>query len=258
MMSRALRLRTISTIVMMPIVLIAVYVGGWWLASGLSLFYVFSANEWSRICEEGGSTPVSWLNLFGGLPIIYIGFSGHLALLWPTLALLFAVNLVIPPFIGLSGGTVGMDLFGQIYMSLPLSFLLRLRAFGFTPAALALILVWASDIGAYLVGSAIGRHKLSARLSPGKSWEGLAGGLAFAIITGGVALPIFLHRTVLEGVLIGAAASVLAACGDLGESAIKRWANAKDSGNFMPGHGGFLDRVDSLLFALPALYYLLR
>ncbi len=257
-MRGALWIRVVSTIVVAPIVVLMVWAGGLWLLVGLTGFYVLGAHEWSRICQEGGSIPVSWLNFFGGLPILYLGFSGHLTLLWPVLATLLAVNLVIPPFIGLSGGTVGMDLFGQVYIALPLAFLELLRAHGFLPAAVTLFLVWGSDIGAYFIGSAVGRHPLSPRLSPKKSWEGLIGGILFAGVIGFLLIPPWLHRDPLFGLGVGLAAGLLSSIGDLGESAIKRWANAKDSGRFMPGHGGLLDRIDSLLFALPALYYLLR
>jgi phosphatidate cytidylyltransferase len=257
-MPGVLWLRIASTIVVAPLVVLLVWAGGPWLVLGLSGFYLLGAHEWSRICEEGGSIPVSWLNFFGGLPILYLGYSGQLGLLFPVLAALLAVNLVIPPFIGLSGGTVGMDLFGQIYIALPLAFLELLRAHGFMPALLALLLVWGSDIGAYFVGSAFGRHPLSPRLSPKKSWEGLIGGILTAGLIGLLLIPPWQDRSALFGLAVGLAAGVLSSVGDLGESAIKRWANAKDSGRFMPGHGGLLDRIDSLLFALPALYYLLR
>jgi phosphatidate cytidylyltransferase len=253
-----LLLRVASTIVAMPLVLLLVYLGGYYLLFGLVGFYLLGAHEWSRICEEGGSIPVSWLNFFGGLPILWVAFTGQMWLMWPAMALLLAVNLIIPPLIGLSGGTVGMDLFGQVYIALPLAYLFLLRAHGFNPTAEALILVWAADIGAYLVGSKFGRHKLSPRLSPGKTWEGAAGGILFAVIAGVALMPGMLDRSIWYGALVGLITGLLAVLGDLGESAIKRWANTKDSGSFMPGHGGLLDRIDSLLFALPLLYYLLR
>ena len=254
----ALGLRTASMIIAIPVVLTLVYLGGYYLLFGLVGFYLLGAHEWSRICQDGGSIPVSWLNFFGGLPILWIAFTGHMWLMWPAMALLLSVNLIIPPLIGLSGGTVGMDLFGQVYIALPLAYLFLLRAHGFANTASALILVWAADIGAYLIGSKFGRHKLSPRLSPGKTWEGTAGGILFAVVAGIVLSAFLLRRGVPFGVLVGAVTGLLAVLGDLGESAIKRWANTKDSGSFLPGHGGLLDRIDSLLFALPLLYYLLR
>lgn len=250
--------RTISVLIAVPTLLLIIHAGGAVLLVALMGFYLLGAHEWSFICQAGGSIPVSWLNFFGGLPILWVAYSGHLNWMFPVMAGLLAVNLIIPPFVGLSGGTVGMDLFGQIYIALPLSYLMLLRGVGFMPILVALILVWASDIAAFFTGSLMGRHKLSPRLSPKKSWEGLIGGFIAASAAGAILIPAMLHRSFEFGVLVGAATGVLTVLGDLGESAIKRWAQTKDSGNFMPGHGGLLDRIDSLLFALPALYYLLR
>jgi phosphatidate cytidylyltransferase len=128
--------------------------------------------------------------------------------------------------------------------------------FGALRLLFAFALVWAADIGAYFTGQALGRHKLAAAVSPGKTWEGLFGGLAWALLVAGAA-GAWLFR--LEGaawlpfLLLSAAVVLLSIVGDLGESLLKRQAGAKDSGTLLPGHGGMLDRVDSLLAALPAL-----
>ena len=118
------------------------------------------------------------------------------------------------------------------------------------------------DTFAYFVGRAIGRHKLAPRLSAKKTWEGAVGGLVMAVVGGlliwltffklGSGFPLSLSFTVLVSVLIAVAAQT----GDLVESALKRSAGAKDSGGILPGHGGMLDRFDSLLFTGPTLYYL--
>ena len=146
-----------------------------------------------------------------------------------------------------------------------------------------LIVVFACDTGAFAIGRLVGRHRMAPRLSPNKTWEGAAGGLAAsvgaALLVGlafDLALPVW-HRALIGSVsipgpafylspvimpvwqqaLIGAVASVAAQVGDLFESALKRAANVKDSGSIMPGHGGVLDRMDSILFALPAVFYML-
>jgi len=123
-------------------------------------------------------------------------------------------------------------------------------------------LVWAADIGAYFTGQAMGRHKLAPAVSPGKTWEGVLGGLAWSLAIAAVA-GLWLFK--LQGaaawvpfLLLCAAVVVLSIVGDLGESLIKRQAGAKDSGTLLPGHGGLLDRIDSLLAALPALALGLR
>ena len=122
---------------------------------------------------------------------------------------------------------------------------------------LMFVMVWLNDTGAFLVGSAIGSHRLFERLSPKKSWEGFFGGLAFSIAAGYIAKALFpdafygLSGNMLG--LMGAVVSVMSTWGDLFESMIKRHSGVKDSGSIIPGHGGILDRIDSLLFVAPAL-----
>ena len=121
-----------------------------------------------------------------------------------------------------------------------------------------LLVVFACDTGAFAAGRLAGRHRMAPRVSPNKTWEGAAGGLAASV---GAALLVGLVFDLTvplwQQALIGAAASVAAQVGDLFESALKRAANVKDSGSIMPGHGGILDRMDSILFALPAVFYML-
>lgn len=126
----------------------------------------------------------------------------------------------------------------------------------------ALVLVWAADVGAYFAGRALGRRKLAPNVSPGKSWEGVYGGVALALAVAAVA-GIWLFD--LQGVgawlpflLLCGAVVLFSIVGDLGESLLKRQAGAKDSGTILPGHGGVLDRIDSLLAALPAMALGLR
>ena len=146
-----------------------------------------------------------------------------------------------------------------------------------------LIVVFACDTGAFAVGRLVGRHRMAPRLSPNKTWEGAVGGLAASVgaallvglafdlalpawnkaLIGSVSIPgpaFYLSPVIMpvwQQALIGAVASVAAQVGDLFESALKRAANVKDSGSIMPGHGGILDRMDSILFALPAVFYML-
>ena len=126
----------------------------------------------------------------------------------------------------------------------------------------AFVLVWAADIGAYFTGQAFGRHKLAPQVSPGKTWEGLFGGLAWSLAVawvGGTWLFELQGAAAwLPFLLLSAAVVLLSIVGDLGESLLKRQAGVKDSGTLLPGHGGMLDRIDSLLAALPALALGLR
>jgi phosphatidate cytidylyltransferase len=122
-----------------------------------------------------------------------------------------------------------------------------------------LVLNWVGDIGAYYVGRRFGRHKLAPQVSPNKSWEGsVASVFTSVLLAGGYLLWAVPGLPLWHVVLLTAAANVAGQLGDLAESAMKRGAGVKDSGAILPGHGGFLDRVDSTLFALPLIYAYLK
>jgi len=117
---------------------------------------------------------------------------------------------------------------------------------------------WVGDMAAYYVGSTMGRHPLAPRVSPKKSWEGTLGSLAAGVLFGVVYLRWAMPEVpAWEAAALAAAVNIAGQVGDLAESAIKRGAGVKDSGGMLPGHGGWLDRVDSSLFGLPVLYFLL-
>ncbi len=121
----------------------------------------------------------------------------------------------------------------------------------------ALSLNWAGDIAALYVGRLLGRHKLAPRISPAKSWEGAAASLLASVVYGALYFPRLLPAVPLaEALGLTAIANVAGQLGDLCESALKRGAGVKDSGTLLPGHGGWLDRVDSTLFALPVVYFI--
>jgi phosphatidate cytidylyltransferase len=118
------------------------------------------------------------------------------------------------------------------------------------------LVLMGSDTGAYYAGRAFGRHKLAPGVSPGKTWEGAAGGMLASLLMAALAHFWFFPELSLRAALpLAAVMNVLGVVGDLTESALKRGANAKDAANILPGHGGFLDRLDSLLFNAPLLYY---
>lgn len=133
--------------------------------------------------------------------------------------------------------------------------------FGALRLMFALFLVWAADVGAYFAGKGFGKHKLAPEVSPGKTWEGVVGGVVLSWLIVGIAGTWLFH---LKGgawipfALLCIVIVLISVVGDLGESLLKRQAGAKDSGTLLPGHGGLLDRIDSLLAALPALAIGLR
>jgi phosphatidate cytidylyltransferase len=123
---------------------------------------------------------------------------------------------------------------------------------------LFIIITVSSDIGGYFAGILIGRHPMAPAISPKKTWEGFAGSVAACLAAGAIALPLLLHGHVWQGLILGAAAVVAATLGDLVESMIKRDLEIKDMGTVFPGHGGAMDRLDSLLVVAPVAWLLLR
>jgi phosphatidate cytidylyltransferase len=124
---------------------------------------------------------------------------------------------------------------------------------------MGLLLTFANDSLAYFVGRAWGRHRMAPYISPKKSWEGAIGGLIGSIVTAVLLVPLLgLPISLWMGALLGLAGGAAGQIGDLGESLLKRQVGVKDSGHIIPGHGGLLDRADSLLFTIPTLYYLVR
>ncbi|HLZ35011.1 MAG TPA: phosphatidate cytidylyltransferase [Nitrospira sp.] len=151
-----------------------------------------------------------------------------------------------------------ITLTGMLYIGLTLSYLVmtRLLPQGEWLIFFLLLVTWAGDAGAYYMGTVCGQHALAPGISPKKTVEGLAGGLIGALIIAFAARWWFLPAlSVLDGVILAVLLTITGLWGDLAESAIKRSVGAKDSGGVLPGHGGMLDRLDSLLFTAPAFYY---
>ena len=145
---------------------------------------------------------------------------------------------------------------GLVYLGWIAGYMLELRALpeGGWWVMLVFPVVWLADSGAYMIGARYGTHKMLKRLSPKKSWEGFVAGVLVGTLYGGFFAFAYtrfgpLHIEVWQGLLLGFVLSTITTFGDLGESLFKRFANAKDSGNFLPGHGGAFDRIDSLIWA---------
>jgi phosphatidate cytidylyltransferase len=155
---------------------------------------------------------------------------------------------------------VSILFFGIFYVTLLFSFLLLIRGLphGIGLIFFLLFVTWAGDTGAYLTGRVLGSRLLCPRVSPAKTIEGSCGGAAFSIAVALICQVTFLeHINAAHCLVMAVGINVLNQIGDLSESAIKRFCDVKDSGKILPGHGGMLDRIDSLLFAAPFLYYYL-
>lgn len=269
--------RVLAALVAAPLALVMVYLGGLPLATFLAAVSVGCAWELFRIARAGGLDPLDPLGipLAGAIPLA--AYSATIGLYHPTLGLAAMALLVILSAViwvrGTHGhplGAAAVTVIGVLYTGGLLSFGYALREYpyaignraGTVLVAFPLVLTWASDIGAYFVGRAIGGRKLIPAVSPGKTVSGALGGLVTTIVVSWLyvrfaLVPLAsLTMTVPAALLFGAIISVSAQIGDLVESLLKREANVKDSSRLIPGHGGLLDRLDSLLFVLPVAYLL--
>lgn len=259
--------------VYVAIVLLGILGGRFVFLGVFALFTALALYEFYRMVEEKTTHPmskpfniISGVVIFGAtsLSISAIDFNVlPIAVLLYILALLTSAIFVNRPNIL---QTTIYSIFGQLYITLPLCLLMYIaRHVAATDVQLAYLLVlaifvfiWINDTGAYLVGSMIGKRKLIERISPKKSIEGFVGGLVLTALSALLFAP---HTPQLSiGFWVGFAVlvSVFGTLGDLFESLLKRNYKLKDSGHLIPGHGGILDRIDSLLLAIPAVFvYLL-
>jgi phosphatidate cytidylyltransferase len=256
---------------LLPIGLILVAIGGWPFALAITLVLCLAATEYATMARAGGIQASLHL-LVGGVALLalarhLLGLNGadwQITLL--TLAAM-AYHLVLyergrdhagTDFAATLAGILYIGWLGAYFISLVNLPEGRFWLLTVLPA------VWAADSGAYIVGKRIGRHKMTPRLSPKKSWEGLLGGVVFSVVI--TALLAYGWQqligpdsaiTPLRGVILGVVLSILPVLGDLGESMLKRQVGMKDSGNLLPGHGGVFDRIDSWLWAAPIGYYVI-
>jgi len=180
-----------------------------------------------------------------------------------TIGTLIAATLRGAPYDKMIG-SVGSTVMGVLYIGMLGSYLVSLRMF-YNPTVAAHVLsffflvLMGADAGAYYVGRAFGKRKLAPSISPGKTWEGVVGGIVAALAMATLAHYWFFRELPLKLALpLAAVMTVVGIFGDLAESALKRGAGAKDAANILPGHGGLLDRLDSLLFNAPLIYYFAR
>ncbi|HEY1350477.1 MAG TPA: phosphatidate cytidylyltransferase [Ktedonobacteraceae bacterium] len=262
---RSVGLRMLTAFVGMPIVLGVAWLGGWWAFAVTALIALLAIYELHLMMVHEGYRPLvlvscalSLLFMVAAMlprqrvPVLEIGISVALLASFPFL--FFRKKL--------EGAMLDWSLTLAIafYVGWPMSLLLVLRGsqVGLGTGLWWLFVlfgcVWGFDTGAFFAGHFWGHHKLAPRISPGKTWEGIFGGLGVSITAAVLfaALPLGVpwYLAALLGVLVGMAAAL----GDLAESLIKRQTHVKDSGQFFPGHGGVLDRIDSILFAVLVIY----
>jgi phosphatidate cytidylyltransferase len=287
--------RVLTALVLIPIVVLLVLAAPIpVIALVTALVALLAVQEFLNLAEGYGIKPFRWPTyIFIGLYFLLITIAAGLeSPLLSSAAFIYGTGFAvgIAPFVFLTIGMAQSDLrrgfppamvstFAFTYVALPLGFLVQLRQqwAGAILVLYLLLIVWAGDIFAYFVGKSLGRHRMSPRVSPKKTWEGaiasLLAGLAVGLLMWNYALP--LSSTLLQAhliqqrdgffalekpslwvvLLLSAGLNIAAQLGDLVESLVKRGADVKDSGGILPGHGGMLDRIDALLFAAPVLWY---
>ncbi len=270
--------RTAFAVVAAPLALWLVWLGGAPLAILLSTASGIAAYEFYRLAIGAGSVPLWGHGVIFSAAIPLFMYARVLGLWVPGVSIVMLVILellTVALWVRGSGGkpleVVGITLLGVFYTGGMMSFAFGMRyhpyavgaAAGTALVALAFLLTWATDIGGYVFGRWLGRRKLMPAISPGKTVAGAVGGLVFAIV-----VAVLFEHDVLRpraqlgmplwgAILFGVVVSVSGQLGDLVESMLKRQAGVKDSSQLIPGHGGMLDRIDSLLFTLPISYALL-
>jgi phosphatidate cytidylyltransferase len=274
--------RLLSAALLLPLLVVLVWWSVWSVAGTVVLATVAGLIELYSAFRRGGYHPRTLVGIGSALAIITaIGFQSTVAfdLLLPVVTCVIIVSLVAELAYPQPPGSLpswGLTLAGAFYLAWLLSHFILLRSVNapalhdsiFTPLGMqpgvawiyyACAITWLQDTSAYFVGRRFGRHKLAPILSPKKTWEGAAGGMLGAILTGAVCVLLLgLPITLLQGALLGLVGGIVGPLGDLCESLIKRQVGLKDAGSLIPGHGGILDRADSLLFTVPILYYLIR
>lgn len=176
------------------------------------------------------------------------------------IVVLLGVQIILPLFTKNESGLPEMLIpaFGSIYISLPLLLLgyvhLATQALGIPVVLSVLVMIWTHDTFAYLTGISFGRHKMAEKISPKKTWEGFAGGMLMTVVAGLVFSLFYPEIQIPLWLILSFTVGLAAVVGDLVESFIKRNTGVKDSGSFLPGHGGILDRIDSILIVSPVVY----
>jgi phosphatidate cytidylyltransferase len=258
----ALLSRVVVVVVALPAVLALVWLGGWWLFALAALAAVLALHEYARLVRP--LRPLVLAAYLGAVAMLAGATAGGITWLLGGMMLTLGLTVVLhllaetrPPATVAMGSTV----LGAAWIGLGLGHVLLLRDIpehGDLAVFTVLLAVWASETLAFFAGRLFGRHKLAPVTSPGKTWEGLLAGSLAAVAIAFFALyedrETFL--TIWQSLVLGAVVAISGTLGDLFESALKRDMKVKDTGRLLAGHGGMLDRMDALLFAAPASFYL--
>ncbi|NPV55486.1 MAG: CDP-archaeol synthase [Anaerolineae bacterium] len=260
--------RVLVLIFLIPVIAGFLSFGGWAYALFISIVLGISSWEYCRLFKRAGYNPSLAVMLVGVTAIVIlrqaIGFHlGDLVLMLVVLAAMTWHTVVYER--GSNSGAVDFNitLGGVLYLGWVGGYFISIRNLpdGLWWTLTALPAVWLADMGAYLIGSRWGMHKLAPNVSPHKSWEGYIGGIVISVMVTPFFAALWHYKaasvTAMRGLVLALVLSIISLAGDLGESMLKRQFNQKDSSNLLPGHGGMLDRIDTWLWAVAIGYYLI-
>ena len=255
-------IRSLSGAIYVALIVLGVITTDWAFVAFSTLFTLLGVREFLVMTKADGSKLNLWVDVIAASSLVALG--GYLqfikntsSLLWLSAILL--VYVLLRSILQLYNkketpiNSLATSMFALIYVIVPMLTMSAIYAQSQSLLLLIFVMIWMNDTGAFLVGCTFGKHRLFERISPKKSWEGFWGGVVFSVLSG-VVYYYLIEQTngMAFYVILGIIASVFATFGDLVESMFKRSLGVKDSGNLIPGHGGILDRIDSLLFVLPA------
>lgn len=245
-----LGLRIASAAVLIPAALAATWFGGWPYLVMIAIAVALLSIEWGGMSAPVAPTRVAAAVAAAVLVAVFVGYRGHMIAAWSAVPVMAVLAAVIARGVAERPADAA---FGVLYLAPAALCLVWLRDTqqGVWWTMMLFATTWAADIGAFAVGSALKGPKLWPRFSPNKTWSGFVGGLLAAMLAGSLmaALPFF-QLNIYAAAGIGLAVGLATMAGDLWESALKRRFGVKDSGDLIPGHGGLLDRVDGLMFAV--------
>lgn len=266
------RTRTVWGFLYVVVLLGAILLGSYTFAALFLILSVFVLREFYSLCSIAGFSPQVYPGLIAGAAIFMISFFvAKQTLTYKAFDYVIPFIYAIPVYELFRNkentiANIALTVFGIVFVTIPFS-MLNFLAFpefeGFNVYNYGLlislfVLVWAGDSGAYIFGVRFGRHKLFERISPKKSWEGLFGGVLTAIATAWILNYVFPQYNIVLLIVMAIVVVISGTLGDLVESMLKRSIGIKDSGRFMPGHGGLLDRFDSILLASPVIYFVFQ
>ncbi|HRZ96218.1 MAG TPA: phosphatidate cytidylyltransferase [Paludibacter sp.] len=259
--------RTLSGLFFVAIIVGSVILGSYYFAVVFSIITGWTVFEFHKLTNQQESVSVNPIaGVLGGVILFFTSFLFASGLVQYPLYSVYGLYVVIVLIIGLFYQNKNplhnwtYFLAGQLYIALPFSLLnYILYIHDVQPYFLLalFIAIWVNDTGAYLVGSTFGKHKLFERISPKKTWEGFIGGALLSLISGYVFSLLIPEISLIQWLIFSEIVVVFGTFGDLAESLMKRTVDVKDSGNAIPGHGGLLDRFDSMLLAGPVIFFYL-